>query len=138
VITQTRRGGGVSSSRPRSESKSGSPIDPSKYYITLEPDGESIKIHRPSNPIVVREGDHVTGVRYINATKNLTFKLKKISFDREHVITKLTFKFIHEGKSISPTFHIDEKVIKFENLRGGISVPSHQLSALAKYIKKAD
>ena len=138
VITQTSRGGGISGSRPRSKSRSGSPIDPSQYYITLEPDGNSIKIHRPKGAIIVKEGDEVTGVRYINSTKTLPFRLQRILYNRDREIIKLTFKFIHEGKSISPTLHVgDQKMIHFENLRSGIKIPPHHFASLAKFIEKS-
>jgi len=124
-------------SRTRSASRSGSSADPSRYYITLEPDGSSIKIHRPSGNIILREGDTVSGVLYINSTRRLPFRFKRVSFDRDRVITKLTFKFIREGKSASPKFIVgDGRVIEFENLRGGIAVPSDQFTLVAKYIQK--
>ena len=142
VITQTSRGGGISGSRPRSRSESTSPIDPSQYYITLEPDGNSIKIHRPKGAIIVKEGDEVTGIRYINSTKKLLFRLHRILYNKDREIIKLTFKFIHEGKSISPAFHVgdqkdNQKVIHFENLRSGIKIPPHQFPSLAKFIEKS-
>jgi len=78
----------------------------------------------------------VTGVFYINSTNLLPFRLKRISFDQDREIKKLIFKFIHDGKSISPILHADDKIIKFENLRSGISVPHHQFALLAKHIHK--
>ena len=138
VITQTTLGGGKSATS-RTKSGSRSFADPSQYYITLEPDGESVKIHRPQNAFILREGDLVTGFLYLNATKQMAFKLKRISFGSDRVIKKLLFQFIHEGKSASPTLFLgDEKEIQFENLRGGVAVPSHQFALLAKYIRKMD
>jgi len=136
VITQTRLGGSRSAAS-RTKSGSRSYADPSRYYITLEPDGESVKIHRPRGAFILREGDLVTGVLYLNATKQMVFKLKRISFARDRIVKKLSFKFIHEGKSASPTLFLgDEKEIQFENLRGGVAVPSHQFALLAKHIRK--
>jgi len=67
----------------------------------------------------------------------MVFKLKRISFGTDRVIKKLSFKFIHEGKSASPTLFLgDGKEIQFENLRGGVAVPSHQFALLAKYIRE--
>jgi len=133
VITQSRQRGGGS----RTTSGSRSFADPSRYYITLEPDGESVKIHRPRGAFILREGDLVTGVLYLNATKQMAFKLKRISFGSDRVIKKLSFQFIHEGKSASPTLFLgDEREIQFENLRGGIAVPSHQFALLAKHIRE--
>ena len=136
VITQPRRrGGGSSVSRTKSGSRSFA--DPSQYYITLEPDGESVKIHRPRGAFLLREGNLVTGVLYLNATKQMAFKLKRISFGPDRIVKKLSFKFIHEGKSASPTLFLgDEKEIQFENLRGGVAVPSHQFALLAKHIRQ--
>jgi hypothetical protein len=136
VITQTRRsGGGVSASKTKSGSRSFA--DPLRHFISLESDGESVKIHRPQGAFIIREGDLVTGVLYLNATKRVPFKLKRISFGPDRVIKKLSFQFIHEGKSASPTLFLDdEKEIQFENLRGGIAVPSHQFAILAKHIRK--
>lgn len=144
VITQPRLQGGSSSmSRAKSRSGSRSYADPSRYYITLEPDGESVKIHRPRGTFILREGDLATGVLYLNATKRVSFKLKRISFGpdqgRDLVIKKLSFKFIHKGKSASPTLFLgNEKEIQFENLRDGVAVPSHQFALLAKHIQKID
>jgi hypothetical protein len=142
VITQTKRQGGgsyISASKIQSKSGSRSYADPSRYFITLEPDGESVRIHRPRGKFILREGDLVTGVLYLNASKQMAFKLKRISFGTDRVIKKLSFKFINKGKSASPTLFLgDEKEIQFENLRDGISVPSHQLALLAKHIRKMD
>jgi hypothetical protein len=67
----------------------------------------------------------------------MAFKLKRISFGRDRVIKNLSFKFIHEGKTASPVLVLgDEKEIQFENLRGGVAVPSHQFALLAKYIRE--
>ena len=138
VITQTGlQGGGPSMSR--SKSRSGSYADPSRYYITMESDGESVKIHRPQGSFILREGDLITGVLYLNATKRVPFKLKRISFGPDRMIKKLSFKFIYKGKSASPTLFLgDEKEIQFENLRDGVAVPSHQFAVLAKHIRKLD
>jgi len=136
VITQTRLGGSRSAAS-RTKSGSRSYADPSRYYITLEPDGESVKIHRPRGAFILREGDLITGVLYLNATKKMAFKLKRISFGPDRIVKKLSFKFIHEGKSASPTLFLgDEKEIQFENLRGGVAVPSHQFALLAKHIRQ--
>jgi hypothetical protein len=102
-----------------------------------------VKIHRPRGTFILREGDLATGVLYLNATKRVSFKLKRISFGpdqgRDLVIKKLSFKFIHKGKSASPTLFLgDEKEIQFENLRDGVAVPSHQFALLAKHIQKID
>ena len=140
VITQPRLQGGSSSmSRAKSRSGSRSYADPSRYYITLEPDGESVKIHRPRGTFILREGDLATGVLYLNTGNKMVFKLKRISFGTDRVIKKLSFKFIYEGKSASPTLFLgDGKEIQFENLRGGVAVPSHQFALLAKHIQKID
>jgi hypothetical protein len=136
VLTQPRltrrQGGGPSASKPHS----GSYADPSKYFITLEPDGTSIRIHRPTHPILIREGDTVFGIEYIDSTKKLHFKLKTISIHHGEM-TKLTFAFIDsEGKSASPVLHLDGKRVKFSNLRRGISVGSHLFAQIAKHIHK--
>ena len=136
VITQPTLGGSRSAAS-RTKSGSRSYADPSRYYISLEPDGESVKIHRPRGAFILREGDLVTGVLYLNATKQMAFKLKRISFGPDRIVKKLSFKFIHEGKSASPTLFLgDEKEIQFENLRGGVAVPSHQFALLAKHIRQ--
>ena len=96
-----------------------------------------MKIHRPRGAFILREGDLITGVLYLNTRKKMVFKLKRISFGSDRVIKKLLFQFIHEGKSASPTLFLgDEKEIQFENLRGGVAVPSHQFALLAKYIRE--
>ena len=138
VITQSRRtGGGSSASRTRSKSRSASRIDPAEYYITLEPDGSSIKIHRPKGTIIIKEGDHVTGVRYINSTKTLPFRLQRVLYNRDREIIKLTFTFINDGKSTSPEFRLDDKkTSKYNNIRSGIKIAPHHFSALAKFIEK--
>ena len=129
VLTQPALGGSRSGSR--------SYADPSRYHITLESDGEAVMIHRPSGNFILREGDQVTGVLYLNATKRVPFKLKRISFGPDRVIKKLSFKFIHEGKTASPVLFLgDEKEIQFDNLRDGVAVPSHQFAVLAKHIRK--
>ena len=136
VLTQPRltrrQGGGPSAAK----SHSGSYADPSKYFITLEPDGTSIRIHRPNHPITVREGDQVVGIEYIDSTRKIPFKLKTISIHHGEM-TKLTFAFIDsEGKSASPVLHLDGKRVKFSNLRRGISVGSHLFAQIAKHIHK--
>jgi hypothetical protein len=138
VITQPiLRGGGSSLTASRVKSGSRSYADPSRYYITLESDGESVKIHRPTGNFILREGDLVKGVFYLNESKLMPFKLKRISFGANRIIKKLSFKFIHEGKTASPTLVLgDEKEIQFENLRDGVAVYSDQFAILAKQIRK--
>jgi hypothetical protein len=133
VITQRRkRGGGTSASKSRSSKSRGQP-----YYITLQADGASVKIHRPGSSFILREGDLVKGITYINATKTMVFKLKNISYGLDRVIRKLTFTFEHQGSTVSPALSLDaERIVQFENLRGGISVPNHQFAQLAKHIQK--
>jgi len=69
----------------------------------------------------------------------MVFKFKRVSFGSDYRITKLTFTFEHQGSTASPALHLNaDRVVQFENLRGGISVPNHQFALLAKYIQKID
>ena len=136
VLTQPRltrkQGGGPSAAK----SHSGSYADPSKYFITLEPGETSIRIHRPNNPITIREGDRVVGIEYIDSTRKIPFKLKSIG-TRHGEIKKLTFAFIDsKGKSASPVLHLDGKMMKFENLRSGIHIEVDWFAQIAKHIHK--
>jgi hypothetical protein len=137
VITQRRkRGGGSSASKSRHSKSRSSKSRGGPYFITLV-DDTSVKIHRPGSTFILREGDLVTGITYINATRRMVFKLKRVSFGSDHKITKLTFTFEHQGSTASPELHLnDKRVVQFENLRGGVPVPNHQFAQLAKHIQK--
>ena len=139
VITQRRkRGGGTSASRSRRSKSHSSKSRGSPYFITLV-DDTTVKIHRPGSSFILREGDLVRGIVYINATKRMVFKFKRVSFGSDYRITKLTFTFEHQGSTASPELHLnDKRVVQFENLRGGIGVPNHQFAQLAKHIEKID
>jgi len=119
----TRRGGGPSASKSKSD-----------YFITLH-DNTSVWIHKPEDTFLLREGDIVSGIEYLNTGKTMQFKLRSVG-TQQGELNKLRFQFVKDGKVRKLHMAPDGKRLEVNDLEIGISIDKHQFSVLAESIQK--